>query len=117
MPPVAGELRRESDSFNRHGLFAARVAHPDFTSPWPTDVTIDRPSGAMARPTSSVGPNVICSGLPSGNRCRHRCETPLTKTLKYIQVPSGDHAAAMQAPGGPTCVPGERPSNGVSRHR
>jgi hypothetical protein len=36
----------------------------------PTAVTYERPSGANAIPSSSVGPELICSGCPSGKRCR-----------------------------------------------
>src|SRR5215831_11231273 len=74
------------------------------------------PSGITATPVSSVGPNVICSGVPPVNRWRQRCEIPCTNTLKYIQAPSWDHAADVHTPGGPTCRPAELPSNGTRRH-
>jgi hypothetical protein len=34
----------------------------------PTDDANDRPSGQIAIPSSSVAPNVICSGVPFGKR-------------------------------------------------
>src|SRR6185295_16221235 len=86
----------------------------------------DRPSGATATPSSSVGPKVICSGFPLGNRCRHKCQLPKgwvgsvfappsAEALKYIHFPSGDQPAAVQKPGGPTRLPSDVPSKGKSR--
>src|SRR6185436_13842197 len=76
----------------------------------------ERPSGAMAIPSSSVGPDVICFGWPSGNRWLQVWEYPPALELRYIHFPSGDHAAKLQpAPGGPTWRPGELPSMGTSR--
>src|SRR5262249_40097511 len=80
------------------------------------EVIRDRPSGAIAMPSSSVGPDVNCSGGPSGKHCRHKCRRPSTRTAKYIQVPSGDHAAAEHRPGGPACLPAELPFRGTKRH-
>jgi hypothetical protein len=85
----------------------------------------DFPSGATATPSSSAGAKVICSGFPSGapcpppfpHCCRHRCVLPSTLTLRYIHRPSGDHAAAVQAPTGPTWTPAELPSIGATRQR
>ena len=82
----------------------------------PIDVTMDRPSGDSATPSSSSGPKVICSGAPSGNLWRHRCELPPTMAAKYIHRPSGDHAAETHVPCGPTRRPAELPSNGTNRH-
>src|SRR5258708_33343558 len=82
----------------------------------PTEVIRERPSGATATPSSSVGPNVICSGSPEGQRCRHMWKLPPAATLKYIQRPSGDHPPAVHLPGGPTWRPSELPSNGTTRH-
>src|SRR5262249_14885297 len=82
----------------------------------PTAVTNERPSGAMAIPSSSVGPEVICSGCPSGKRCRQVWKTPPALELKYIHCPSSDHAANVHhAPGGPTGFAGELPSKGARR--
>src|SRR5262245_49850661 len=82
----------------------------------PTDVMKERPSGAMASPSSSVGPEVICSGSPSGNRCRHVWKAPLKLELKDSHFPSGDQAAKVQAPpAGPTWCPTELPSSGATR--
>ena len=36
----------------------------------PTDVISERPSGAIAIPSSCVGPKVTCSGSPRGNGWR-----------------------------------------------
>src|SRR5437764_1465406 len=81
----------------------------------PTEVISERPSGATAKPSSSAGPNVSCSGLPSGNACRQRWLAPLTSAPKYIQFPSGDQPAEVQSPVGPTCLPGEPPPRGTIR--
>src|SRR6185295_15551871 len=79
-----------------------------------TAVTSERPSGATAIPSSAVGPAVICSGLPSGKRWRQMWPAPTAFDVKYIQFPSGDHAANVQAPpGGPTLCPEELPSAGT----
>lgn len=77
----------------------------------------ERPSGAIAMPSSSVGPDVICSGSPFGNRCRQMWKRPPALELMYIHFPSGDHAANVHpAPGGPTRRPCELPSMGTTRH-
>src|SRR5206468_3321379 len=86
----------------------------------PTAVIRDRPSCEMARPSSEVGPDVICSGaarLPFGeNRCRNMWNGPSASELMYIHFPSGDHCAKKQAPfGGPTWRPGELWSTGTNR--
>src|SRR5262249_115128 len=81
----------------------------------PSDVNSERPSRAMAMPSSSPGANVICSGAPSGNRCRQMCKRPLPFDEKYIHRPSGDHAADVHCPSGPTRRV-TRPSIDTSRH-
>src|SRR5688500_14977452 len=79
-------------------------------------VTKDRPSGAIAMPSSDVGPEVTCSGVPLGKRCRQIWLSPTALDVKYIHFPSGDHAATVQPPpGGPTARPGELPSMGTRR--
>ena len=96
---VDREVRSEGHTFGRDLAFT-------LGSSWiqialrccPTAVTSDRPSDAMLTPNSSPGPNVNCSGCPSGKRCRHRCEDPPTAALKYIHLPSGDHAVAVHIP-------------------
>jgi hypothetical protein len=71
----------------------------------------------MAMPSSSVGPEVICSGFPVGKCWRQMWNAPPELELKYIHFPFGDHAAKVQAPsGGPTCRPGEFASSGTRRH-
>src|SRR5690349_14223922 len=82
----------------------------------PTAVTNERPSGAMAIPSSSVGPEVICSGCPSGKRCRQVWNAPLELELKYIHLPSGDQAAKWHEPSsGPIGLAGDLPSKGTRR--
>src|SRR5215831_876968 len=82
----------------------------------PIDVISDPSLSATTPRSSLVIPNVICSGAPSGKRWRHRCDSPDAATAKYIQRPSGDHAAAVQeAWDGPTEIPEEELSNGTSR--
>src|SRR5262249_46033497 len=67
-------------------------------------------------PSSSVGPEVICSGSPSGKRCRQIWNIPPAFELKYIHFPSGDHAPKWHAAsGGPTNFAGELPSKGTRR--
>src|SRR5262245_36092311 len=69
----------------------------------------------MAMPSSSLGPEVICSGWPSGKRCLQVWKVPPALELKYIHLPSGGQAAKVQpASGGPTCRPAELPSKGTS---
>src|SRR5262245_11646353 len=81
----------------------------------PTAVINERPSGAMAMPSSSVGPEVICSGRPSEKRCRQMWNAPPALEFRYIHFPSGDHAAKVHpALGGPTCSPAVLPSIGTS---
>src|SRR5262245_36547436 len=87
----------------------------------PTAVMNDRPSGAMARPSSSVGPEVICSGRSSVSRTekrwRHAWNALPALELKYIHTPSGDQPANQHAAsGGPTWRPGELASIGTRRH-
>src|SRR6185369_11182296 len=83
----------------------------------PTEVIRDCPFGSTAIPRSSVTPEVIRSGRPSGNCCRQRWESPSTAAAKYIHPPSGDHAAAVHpAPAGPTGFPIVDPSKGRSLH-
>jgi len=70
----------------------------------------------MAIPSSSVSPEVICSGWPSGKRWRQVWKTPPALELKYIHSPWGDHPANVHdAPGGPTRFPWELSSNGTKR--
>src|SRR5580698_5253349 len=80
------------------------------------EVISERPSGATATPSSSSGPDVICSGCPSGKRCRHKCCRPSMVAPKYIQRPSGDQPADVQAPAGPTRLPRDPPAMGTKRH-
>src|ERR1022692_1389747 len=79
--------------------------------------TTGRPSGAATTDSSWVGPEVICSGAPSGKRCRQICEPLPVVAVMYIHRPSGDHAAEEQRrPDGPTLRPAELPSKGSTRH-
>src|SRR5215467_12204447 len=74
------------------------------------------PFGAIAMPSSSFGPEVICSGCPSGKCCRQIWKVPPALEFRYIHFPSGDHAAAVHpALAAPTCQPAELPSVGTSR--
>ncbi len=83
----------------------------------PIDVTKLRPSGANAIPSSVATPNVTCSGLPSGKRCRQMWIPSVVLAVKYIQLPSGDQAASVHCAGvGPTRVPCDAPSMGINRH-
>src|SRR6516162_8769880 len=83
----------------------------------PADVTSECPSGATAMPSSSVGPNVICSGTPFGNRWRQMWNPSPASALKYIHRPSGAQPAYVQRPlVGPATSPPEFPSNGTTRH-
>src|SRR5688572_7952411 len=67
-------------------------------------------------PASVATPNVTCSGVPSGNRCRQMWTPLLVKAVKYIHWPSGDHATSVHCAGdGPTAFPGELPSIGTRR--
>src|SRR5215467_11480426 len=76
----------------------------------------DRPSAATAMPSSSAGPDVICSGTPSGKRCRQVWNAPPALELKYIHFPSGDQAAKVHgAPCGPTSFPWELAFMGTTR--
>src|ERR1700684_1989683 len=75
-----------------------------------------RPSGSATTPYSSVGPEVICSACPSGKRCRQRWLCPSSKMMKYIEPPSGDHAAEVQELYGPTLRDEFCPSRLTSRH-
>ena len=52
-----------------YGVDISKIASPRWIATT-RRVTNDRPSGAMAMPSSSVAPDVICSGLPSGKRWR-----------------------------------------------
>src|SRR6516162_7683336 len=78
----------------------------------------ERPSEEKAMPSSSVGPEVTCSGCPSGKRWRQMWKLPSPAfELKYIQRPSGDQAAEVQAPvGGPTLLPTDVESKDNRRH-
>src|SRR5262249_59160776 len=58
----------------------------------PIEVSNARPSGVNATPSSSPGPNEICSGTPSGKGCRQRWKLPVLLEEKYIHFPSGDQA-------------------------
>src|ERR1700686_686802 len=77
----------------------------------------ERPSRLTAMPASSAGPEVICSASPLGNGWRHRWLEPLAYALKYIQLPSGDQAADVHGPGGPTGDPADLPSRGSNGQR
>src|SRR5215472_7201273 len=82
----------------------------------PTDVSKDLPSAAMLIPSSSVGPDVICSGCPSGNLCRQMWNLPPLFELIYTHFPSGDQAPAVQEESaGPTIRSVALPSNGTTR--
>src|SRR5260370_8309913 len=75
-----------------------------------------RPSGIMAIPSSWFGPEVTCSGAPSGKRCLQMGEDCPSSTPRNIHLPSVDHAADVQpAFGGPTCLEFE-PPNFIKRH-
>src|SRR5262245_31065486 len=75
------------------------------------------PSGVSAVPSCSVGPNVICSGVPFGYRWRHTWKAPPAFDEKYIHRPSLDQLAVVHWPSnGPTGRPGDDPSNGTRRH-
>src|SRR5579864_3670709 len=77
----------------------------------------DLPSGAIAMPSSSPGPDVICSGRPSGNLCRQMWKKPPALELRYIHLPLGDQAAKVHpAADGPTSLPTELPLMGTNRH-
>src|SRR5580704_656434 len=82
----------------------------------PSDVIIERPSPSTAMPSSSVGPDVICSGWPLGKRWRHRWLCASVAAVKYIQEPSGDQPADRQAPSGPIGRGGDLASIEMSRH-
>src|SRR6266481_48913 len=83
----------------------------------PTLVITYLPSGVGAVPSSSVAPEVICSGVPSGNFCRQMWKLPDAVEEKYIHWPSGDHAAVVHCPSfGPARLPGDEPSKGTRRH-
>src|SRR5690349_11353799 len=96
--------------------FASWIQTELWTSP--TDDISERPSGAIAIPSCSVGPKVNCSAAPPFVRCRHMWY-PVAPAFefRYIHSPSGDQAAYVHEPfGGPTCFPGELPSKGTTRH-
>src|SRR5260370_25612779 len=83
----------------------------------PTLVITYLPSGVGAVPSSSVAPEVICSGVPSGNFCRQMWKLPDAVEEKYIHWPSGDHAALVHCPSfGPARLPVDEPSKGRIRH-
>src|SRR5579859_295648 len=82
----------------------------------PTDVIMERPSGDRAIPSSSVGPEVSCSGLPSGKRCRQIWKLSSPCKLRYIHFPSCDQAALVHgAFASPTCLPADPPPTGTTR--
>src|SRR4051812_1436435 len=75
------------------------------------------PSAVIAVPSCSVGPNVICWGVPSGYLWRQMWNAPPAFDEKYIHRPSFDHAALVHcASGGLTGRPGDEPLAGTSRH-
>src|SRR5438132_440779 len=66
------------------------------------------PSGVSAVPSCSVGPKVICSGVPFGYRWRHTWKAPLAFDEKYIHRPSLDQVAVVHWPSnGPMGRPGD----------
>ena len=67
----------------------------------PTEVNNDSPSALIAMPSSSVVPEVTCCNGPSGNICRQIWKCPPGLALKYIHLPSGDQAPALQIACGP----------------
>ena len=82
----------------------------------PTEETKDRPSGAKEIPSSSLAFDVTCSGTPLGKRCRQMWYPFPVLAEKYIQAPSGVHAAEVHWLGaGPTCLPSELLSKGTTR--
>src|SRR6516164_6317428 len=94
----------------RHGSTPTCPSFP------PTSVTIFHPC-SMAIPSSSVGPFVICSGSPFGNRSLQIWNLPPLLVLMYIHFPSGDHVPVVHwASAGPTSRPWSFPSNGTNRH-
>src|SRR5438552_15898440 len=79
------------------------------------------PSGVSAVPSCSVGPNVICSGVPFGYRWRHTWKAPLAFDEKYIHGRSLAQVAVRHRPpngrmGGPEEDPLAGPG-GAGRHR
>src|SRR5438093_5031722 len=75
------------------------------------------PSGVSAVPSCSVGPNVICSGVPFGYRWRHTWKAPPAFDEKYIHRPSPDQVTVVHWPSsGPMERPADDPSNGTRRH-
>src|SRR5262245_44846893 len=75
------------------------------------------PSGVSAMPSCSVGPSVICSGVPLAYGWRHKCHAPPAFDEKYIHRPSLDQVAVVHWPSnGPMGRPADDPSNGTSRH-
>ena len=68
-------------------------------------------------PSSSDGPELTCSGVPSGKRWRQMWNPLPVLAEKYIHLPSGDQAALVHCAGwGPTFLPAELPSKGAKRH-
>src|SRR6266699_6202230 len=68
----------------------------------PTEVISDLPSGAIAIPSSSVGPEVIRWATPFGYRTRQMWKPTLPASdVRQIHFPSGDQAADVQSPSGP----------------
>src|SRR5437867_4394965 len=62
------------------------------------------------------GGKVIWSGSPLGKRWRQMWNPLPVSAEKYIQFPSGDHAALVHLLGtGPTGLPDELPSKGTRR--
>src|SRR5215831_11224515 len=80
-----------------------------------TEVMNEWPSGATAMSASSVGPLVICCGVPFGKDCLQMCRPfPPASDVKYIHLPSGDQAAEIHAAFcGPTDLAAP-PLNGTS---
>ena len=116
--PIGGESGRKGVTLQRDCRSPPPSCNQTELCVSPTAVMNERPSAAMASPSSSVGPEVICSGRPSGKRCRQAWKAPPESEVKYIHSPSGDHAAKEHWPvGGPTCCPAELPSSGARRHR
>src|SRR5579884_2424168 len=82
----------------------------------PIEVMMERPSCSTATPSASAGPDVSCSGLPSGKCCRHKWLCPSTAAVKYIHDPSGDQPADLHGPSGPIGRASKRPTREINRH-
>jgi hypothetical protein len=67
---IRRKLQVVAEAFERDLAFPGSVAHRDHALPLAHRRDERRASGVIAMPSSSLSPVVICSGRPSGNRCR-----------------------------------------------